>query len=82
MAKAKTKAVPSKFAAWWRLQAGPRQYSGEFAKLDDAALVEVIDAGHRAAYEYQRRVRWDERKTYALYAWTARRSDSSAEERT
>lgn len=68
--KAKAKSAPrSKFLAWYTAQFGPRVYSGEFSKLTDRELHEVIDTGRRAEYELRMRQRWDDRKRVAGYAW-------------
>lgn len=74
---AKAKAPRSRFLAWFKLQAGPREYSGEFAGMPDSELQAAIDLGHRAEHELRCRQAWDERKQFAQYGWFASREPQS-----
>ena len=58
----------SEFDDWFRRQHGARNLTS----ASDDELRERIIAGQQAEAELRRRQSWDERRTSALYAWTAR----------
>lgn len=55
------------FDVWFTAQHGKRTFY--FPNENDKSLEEWIGQGERARKELQHRMRWDDKRTSALYAW-------------
>ena len=65
----------TEFAIWYEAQFGPRSQD----RYSDGELEREARAGKMATQELAKRAAWDERRTAALYAWTAAKKAASTE---